>query len=115
MPLFLFLTAADGKLLVQHGDFGEVWVDDLYHHGFLPKHKLRRLWEFNEEAIRITQALGRGDGVETLAEALIKVLMQLDLVFEHSGLLGDGDSGDPSQEQYLVPEVWSERWESPAG
>ena len=90
-------------------------MDDLYDHGFLPKHRLRELWEFNEEAILTAQALGRGDGIETLAETLIKVLMQLDLVFEHSGLLGDGDSGDSSQEWYLVPEVWSERWESPAG
>ena len=103
-----YLAANRDKKYVKHGWVGQTWAENLYERGILPRRQLQNLWQFNREAIRIAEALGRGSGTSTLAEALIKVLMQLDLVFEHSGLLGDESSG-PSQEYYLVPEVWSQR------
>ena len=82
----------------------------MYTRGVLPKRKLRNVWRFKEEAIAIAKALGRdGDGATILARALIRVLEELDLVFEHSGLLGDDASSDQAQEYYLIPEVWSRR------
>ena len=85
-------------------------MEDLYTRGILPKCKLGSVWLFKKEAIAIAKALGRdGDGDTILAEVLIRVLKELDLVFEHSGLLGDDAGSDQAQEYYLVPEVWSQR------
>ena len=100
------------KKYVQHGWVGQTWAKNLYDHGILSRRELPNLWRFDGETIRTAETLGRGDGTDTLAEVLIKVLMQLDLVFEHSGLLQDMSS-DSAQQYYLVPEVWSERLKDP--
>ena len=107
-----WLAANRDRKYVWHGWVDDSRVGDLYHRGILPKSELRQLWLFEDEAIHIAEALGRGDddGSTTLASVLIKVLEELDLVFEHSGLLDD-DSSDQQQDYYLVPEVWSENLE----
>ena len=87
-------------------------MEDLYDRGALPKHELGNLWLFNEKAIQIAESLDRGDdGAALLAKTLMRVLKELDLVFEHTGLLDSGASSGPVREYYLLHEVWSRRFD----
>ena len=94
------------KKYAEYGWLGESWLEEFRKLGVLPKRKLQYLWQFDKETIRIAEGLERGDnGIITLARALIKMMMKLDLIFEHTGLLDDARSS-LLQEYYLVPEVW---------
>ena len=81
------------KKYAEYGWLGESWLEEFRKLGVLPKRKLQYLWQFDKETIRIAEGLERGDnGIITLARALIKMMMKLDLIFEHTGLLDDARS-----------------------
>ena len=105
--MVLYTDASRKKHFVTHGDYGSNWAEDLYRYGKLPESKLEKLWSFKSGATD----LDKDSNKRKLCEALIKVLVELDLVLEHSGPM-DNDSSASSEKYYLVPEVWCQKWES---
>ena len=100
-----------GAKYVQRNRDGQKAIRTLLKRGIVPRRHLHTLWLFNRAAISVLDALSSRPSATALAEMMIAVLKDQDLVFEHSGPLSDV-SMLTSEDYYLIPEAWTQRLEA---
>ena len=100
------LCTTDGSCrdYVFHGSNYRTLKNDLYDYGIIRKSDLGQLWTFADEEC-IEESVGK---VSTVLDTLIEIMVDLDLVIEHQGLV-DTVSANETPGYYVVPDLWTRR------